>query len=414
MKQKILFPILIIMLVATNTLVYANQANITTNQKTHLQNFDQSSSSAPEWPVGTTWSYRVRFSLDAIDENNDISLYVTLNNLNCEVIQNESIYLLKVSSLISGSFSFDVKDGPQFSGSLRNTNLNGFVKIEKDDISLKEINVDISGQISVNIIRVNLGIDALIHYNGSVTPLHFPLQPRSNWTINSTNFTITGEIELPGITKLIPSVPNEFNVDEIVQSNEKNASCISYDNISTFAGFYPSYLIQINNDTDYFYSPVIGNFAKIFFGKEESDSFQYELVADLRSTNYIMPGAPNTPNVPIGTTSGEPNQPYNYTVNTTDPENDSIYYSFDWGDDTISSWIGPVPSGESITVSKTWVEEGSYSVFVKAKDEQGNESPWSDPLPVSMPKIKQKNLFITLFERILQRFPILENGVNPQ
>jgi|GEM_PF-6807120 len=44
-------------------------------------------------------------------------------------------------------------------------------------------------------------------------------------------------------------------------------------------------------------------------------------------------------------------------------------------------------------------------MLVKAKDVHGEESPWSDPLAISMPKNKAINPFL---ERLIERFPILE------
>jgi hypothetical protein len=38
-------------------------------------------------------------------------------------------------------------------------------------------------------------------------------------------------------------------------------------------------------------------------------------------------------------------------------------------------------------MSHIWNTQGSYSIKVKAKDASGAESVWSDPLPVSMPRV---------------------------
>jgi len=48
---------------------------------------------------------------------------------------------------------------------------------------------------------------------------------------------------------------------------------------------------------------------------------------------------------------------------------------------------------------------GSYSIKVKAKDESGKESSWSDPLPVSMQKSRTREY--QLIRLVLERFPIL-------
>jgi hypothetical protein len=67
---------------------------------------------------------------------------------------------------------------------------------------------------------------------------------------------------------------------------------------------------------------------------------------------------------------------------------------FDWDDGTRMEWIGPFNSGQTITVSHSWRDRGSYAIKVKAKDIYGGESFWSDPLAISMPKIKKIDNYI--------------------
>ena len=71
-------------------------------------------------------------------------------------------------------------------------------------------------------------------------------------------------------------------------------------------------------------------------------------------------------------------------------------------------------SGEEIEVSNIWEKTGSFDIRVKAKDEEGIESFWSDPLPVSIPKNQNTNKFsnIILLEWLLEKFPLLEKLVN--
>jgi hypothetical protein len=94
---------------------------------------------------------------------------------------------------------------------------------------------------------------------------------------------------------------------------------------------------------------------------------------------------PNKPNTPSGTASGKIKTVYTYTTSTTDPNNDQVYYMWDWGDGTQSGWLGPYTSGVTTDTTHTWTVKGSYSIKVKAKDIFGAESPWSDPLPIKMP-----------------------------
>ena len=83
-----------------------------------------------------------------------------------------------------------------------------------------------------------------------------------------------------------------------------------------------------------------------------------------------------------GPSLGKTKVEYTYKSSTTDHEGNKIYYWFDWGDGTNSGWIGPYSSGEIAEITHSWIKKGAYNVKVKAKDEHGIESEWSQPLKV--------------------------------
>lgn len=119
------------------------------------------------------------------------------------------------------------------------------------------------------------------------------------------------------------------------------------------------------------------------------------------------------PNPPIihGPASGKTKQAYDYSFNATDPDNDNVYYYFDWGDNTNTEWIGPYSSGAAITQSHTWSEQGTYTIKAKAKDINGAESGWGT-LSVTMPNsynLPFKQFWMRLFERFPHAFPILRH-----
>jgi hypothetical protein len=91
---------------------------------------------------------------------------------------------------------------------------------------------------------------------------------------------------------------------------------------------------------------------------------------------------PDTPQAPSGPNNGSEHQELTFSAVTTDPEGESIYYMFDWGNGETSSWIGPLNSGEQGQDSYIWVLAGEYEVKVKAKDINNRESGWSEPLIV--------------------------------
>lgn len=93
---------------------------------------------------------------------------------------------------------------------------------------------------------------------------------------------------------------------------------------------------------------------------------------------------PQQPSQPVGKTSGHAGTVYTYSTSTIEPDNQDLYYWFDWGDGTNSGWLGPYASGQLCSASHSW-SKGSYSLRVKAKDVHDAESIWSDYLPISMP-----------------------------
>ncbi|GAG22019.1 unnamed protein product, partial [marine sediment metagenome] len=112
---------------------------------------------------------------------------------------------------------------------------------------------------------------------------------------------------------------------------------------------------------------------------------------------------PLKPDKPTGPNSGKIGREYSYHTITTDPDGDQLFYQWDWGDDSFSQWIGPYNSGEEISASHSW-SEGSYNIKVKSKDIHNEESNWSDPLPISMPKNKQSyQQFLQFFNCIMEK-----------
>jgi hypothetical protein len=106
-----------------------------------------------------------------------------------------------------------------------------------------------------------------------------------------------------------------------------------------------------------------------------------------------------------GPSSGKLGVEYEYEFSTIDPDGDEVYYWILWFEGCPGvSWDGPYNSGEILTKSYIYYEEGDYTISVKAKDSIGDESEWST-FEVSMPKQKIKNritiLFYWLFELLL-------------
>ena len=125
----------------------------------------------------------------------------------------------------------------------------------------------------------------------------------------------------------------------------------------------------------------------------------------------VLGEAPNKPEKPSGTENGKVGVEYTYCTTTTDPDNDDVYYWFNWGDGNNSGWIGPFASGETVCVNYTWAAKGTYQIKVKAKDTNGQESPWSDPLSVTIPRNRAivNSFLLRLLQKLANYFPVLKN-----
>ncbi|MEN3039129.1 MAG: glycoside hydrolase family 44 protein [Candidatus Kryptonium sp.] len=74
---------------------------------------------------------------------------------------------------------------------------------------------------------------------------------------------------------------------------------------------------------------------------------------------------------------------YTFTTFSTDPNQDMIYYVFDWGDGTISTST-LLFSGATCYMTHVFSSSGTYNIKVKAVDSKGAESGWSEVLVVNV------------------------------
>lgn len=110
---------------------------------------------------------------------------------------------------------------------------------------------------------------------------------------------------------------------------------------------------------------------------------EFHLFGDPTLTIASYSSPPTKPTF-SGPSSGRTGINYQYYATATDPENDNIYYLFDWVDEDYSGWIGPYASGEKAYISHAWSTKGNHTIRVMAMDENGVSSQWSDSLHVVM------------------------------
>jgi hypothetical protein len=124
--------------------------------------------------------------------------------------------------------------------------------------------------------------------------------------------------------------------------------------------------------------------------------------------------APNTPAI-TGPIKVKPNVLINYTVVTSDPDGDDVYYvvyyldSFEGTPFIFEYTIGPYKSGEEATTEILFLSKGTHTLQVGAIDTAGLESAWGT-LDITVPRIHSFNsLFLKFLERFPNAFPILRH-----
>jgi len=120
--------------------------------------------------------------------------------------------------------------------------------------------------------------------------------------------------------------------------------------------------------------------------------------------------APEIPTID-GPISGKKGEISHYNISTSDLNGDMVYYWVLWYDNCPGiTWDGPYLSGEYIIKEYSWEDEGDFTIKVKAKDTNGEESDWAT-LEVTMPKYKIdfiKNFLNSQFTNLSLLFKILQ------
>ncbi|UCB59351.1 MAG: hypothetical protein JSV67_03410 [Thermoplasmatales archaeon] len=161
-------------------------------------------------------------------------------------------------------------------------------------------------------------------------------------------------------------------------------------------------------------------FSNYFMFNEYNPEWIYRCYSTLMGTTlygdpslslFPISNPPERPCIPDGPVSGRINIVHSYSTSSIEPDGGQIRYLFDWGDGnkTITEYY---TSGKTIKISYKWNEHGKFNIKVRAQDEHGVWSDWSDSLSVSITK-KSKSVrifdYIETFKNICLRFPIINN-----
>jgi hypothetical protein len=146
-----------------------------------------------------------------------------------------------------------------------------------------------------------------------------------------------------------------------------------------------------------------GKFTHTLFGDPAVD------IKQPITSDAAPPGKPTTPEGETAILKGEE---HCYTTKSTDPNGDKLQYLWDWDENWENDdWTDFYNSGETIESCNAWAE-GTYEIRVKARDTDGYESEWSDPLTINVQKSKHASN--PLFLRLLEKFTVLEKLLSLQ
>ncbi len=151
------------------------------------------------------------------------------------------------------------------------------------------------------------------------------------------------------------------------------------------AFFDGGYECHVGGDTDpntyppYILSSGARELLNLDLSLEMTWSESGEVILEMSLTNYeYFNDEPFDPMIPDVGTDGCINIEYEFTTSAIDPEEDQVFYRFDFDDGTITDWFGPFNSGYEFTISHTWTDTGIYSVRVQAKDDLDQETGWME------------------------------------
>lgn len=101
-------------------------------------------------------------------------------------------------------------------------------------------------------------------------------------------------------------------------------------------------------------------------------------------TVVISPNNPPTaPAIPAGISSGIAGTQYNFNTFASDPDYNTIKYTFDW-DDGSTSESAMASSSQKVYMAHAWSAKGTFNIRAKATDSNGAQSAWSSARQVTM------------------------------
>ncbi|MFE3845706.1 PKD domain-containing protein [Thermoplasmatota archaeon] len=400
---KIIIMLLIGFFISTN--VYPNSEGIKAYERELFSNDKQTNkisvnlndfdAELPTWKIGDSWTYDLIFKSTFITSQIDVTFDLEVNNLKMEVIQDEEEFYLVDLNVPEGDFTGSIiveYTLLTIEGDFKETEMNGWMRINKSDLSHIGGVIDVDGVISNNNDRDFTSHTWFAYYDNSkpelkvkkFLPLNFPFNVGDEWGNTLTHLGLNvEELKISGINYPLSLA---LNLSEpTFKSNKWSINNLNNKN-------YDSLEIELDSTGNYYYySPGVGNIIKVKYEDIEYEYFDTGYYANLEkldmnllSTTYDPPSnAPNPPNTPSGSLSIDVSETASFSTIAFDPDGDIIRYIFDWGDGS-ESRTDFNNSGETVNMQKKWARKDNYTVKVKARDKYGLESSWSDSVIVNV------------------------------
>ena len=384
MKKK-LFGILICTLLMSTVLTVAGEKNVDqVVNAPYVTLFDDGD--VPIWENGYSWTYAG--GLNVVHESITLNILLTEASF-CVVDDSGDTYEVAFGGDVEGELG--VTDP---SIGIEADKITGSLFLSQSKLGVEVIELAMSGTVVIEEFPtpVSADVEITLTYQDPRDLIDFPISVGKAWAIPSTPISVDILITIFGY------IERPFHLD--VDSMGWTAECTSMESITVGSHTYDVYNISYEEGLWTYYAPSVGNIVKVQPYDEEAIDFSLEMIA----TSFPGPDNPLKPDTPTGPTSGTIGHSYEYTTRAVDPNGDQIMYVWDWtGDMAPDGWTGFYDSDTEIITAHTWTEQGDYEIRVKARNTQGLEGEWSDPLPVTMPR--NRLLTNTFFLRLLERFP---------
>ena len=310
----------------------------------------------PIWHIGDKWIYDIYYN-ETRDDNSSSQWF--FDHLKLNVINiSDSYYILSLNGRVKGklksSITLDMNNGI----------LHGTAMVKRDNLAFYKCWIYIQGSQSIGFIDVPVIINISVTSIPPFTSLKFPLYSGDNWYTQQSEFKINISILINDNPVSIPPYNN-------ITFNSTEMKCEDIENIEVKAGRYNCFkIIDTKGLHQTFFSPEAGAAIKSYIHNETMELYMELVDTTFKPTCY--------PSIPDGPIIGRPNESYEYCTTAVSLTN--IYYKWSWGDNNTTEWLGPYKSMEISCSQHTWSKPGVYEIKVKTREENGIESPWSQPL----------------------------------